>query len=424
MAKIPRDPSFDATLALMREGYCFISNRCDRLGSDVFATRLMMHRAICMRGERASRLFYGSGAFTRRGATPQITLRLLQDYGSVQLLDGPAHRRRKAMFMRLLTDPDQVARIRTLFANQLADAFSAWRQRGEVVLMDEMPLLLTGVALDWVGISRSDIDPQRLAARLAGMIENAGRIGPSAWFALVGRRRTERDLRGLVRQRRGAPPGASQTPFANVCDFANDGGSQLSEEEAVVESLNLLRPIVAVGRFISFAVAALADRPDLRAEFAKDRQTGLAERFAEEVRRTAPFFPFVGGRAMRNLNWDGYSIRRGDWVLFDLYGTNHSPKLYDWPEQFDPGRNLSWRNLDYSFVPQGGGDPTKSHRCPGEAFTVALMAEAILAFSSEPGWRVVRDANGVDLSRIPAYPPVGTMVRFATEDERPAGTSD
>lgn len=57
----------------------------------------MMHRAICMQGKRASRLFYGSGAVTRRGATPQITLQLLQDHGSVQLLDGPARRRRKAL---------------------------------------------------------------------------------------------------------------------------------------------------------------------------------------------------------------------------------------------------------------------------------------------------------------------------------------
>ncbi|MER8545794.1 hypothetical protein [Mesorhizobium sp. M0684] len=94
---IPR-AAFDSTLALLREGYDFISARCRRMNTDIFATRLMLRPAICVRGAEAAEMFYGGDHFTRIGAMPQTTLRLLQDKGSVQALDGAAHRHRKARF--------------------------------------------------------------------------------------------------------------------------------------------------------------------------------------------------------------------------------------------------------------------------------------------------------------------------------------
>jgi len=57
----------DSTLALLREGYAFIPNRCRRYGSDVFETRLMLTRAVCVTGREASEVFYEPVRFTRRG---------------------------------------------------------------------------------------------------------------------------------------------------------------------------------------------------------------------------------------------------------------------------------------------------------------------------------------------------------------------
>src|ERR1700752_5342083 len=99
MRAIPRSPVFDSTLALGREGYGFIGNQCERLGTDIFRTRLMLKHVVCMRGTCAAEIFYTGDRFTRVGAMPVTVLKLLQDYGSVQLLDGAAHRRRKRMFL-------------------------------------------------------------------------------------------------------------------------------------------------------------------------------------------------------------------------------------------------------------------------------------------------------------------------------------
>ena len=103
MREIPRDGALDSTLALLREGYEFVSNRCNRYETDVFQARIMLRRTVCMRGVEAAKLFYDEQRMTRRGAAPLRLQLTLFGRGGVQSLDGQAHRHRKAMFMSLMS---------------------------------------------------------------------------------------------------------------------------------------------------------------------------------------------------------------------------------------------------------------------------------------------------------------------------------
>lgn len=49
MTDLPRDRRPDSTIAFLRDGYEFISNRCDRFRSDVFETRAAWG-AVCLAG--------------------------------------------------------------------------------------------------------------------------------------------------------------------------------------------------------------------------------------------------------------------------------------------------------------------------------------------------------------------------------------
>ena len=69
---IPLDPGIDNSLALLSEGYTYVSRRCERLGSDVFATRPMLNPVVCMRGAEAARLFYDGDRFTQTGGAPAV----------------------------------------------------------------------------------------------------------------------------------------------------------------------------------------------------------------------------------------------------------------------------------------------------------------------------------------------------------------
>ena len=52
--KFPREEGIDHSLQLLKEGYHFIVNRQRDLQSDVFETRLLGKKTICMVGGRSS----------------------------------------------------------------------------------------------------------------------------------------------------------------------------------------------------------------------------------------------------------------------------------------------------------------------------------------------------------------------------------
>jgi fatty-acid peroxygenase len=112
MPDMPQDSSPDATLALLRDGYDFIRNRCRELDTDVFRTRIGLEQTICMRDAEAARLFSDTERFQREGAAPSLARKTLFGEGGVQGLDGEPHRHRKAMFMSLMTPQRAAGRLR------------------------------------------------------------------------------------------------------------------------------------------------------------------------------------------------------------------------------------------------------------------------------------------------------------------------
>lgn len=70
MISIPRDQTFDNTFAMIGDSYEFILKRCRQLGSDVFETRLLLRKTICMTGPDAAELFCDHRRFIRRHAAP------------------------------------------------------------------------------------------------------------------------------------------------------------------------------------------------------------------------------------------------------------------------------------------------------------------------------------------------------------------
>lgn len=57
MPDIPRDRTFDSTFALARDSYEYIAKRCRRYGADLFQTRIILRKTICMTGPEAAALF-------------------------------------------------------------------------------------------------------------------------------------------------------------------------------------------------------------------------------------------------------------------------------------------------------------------------------------------------------------------------------
>jgi fatty-acid peroxygenase len=396
--------STDSTLALLSEGYAFIPTRCRRYGTDVFETRLMLTKAVCMLGEEAAEVFYEPSRFTRKGALPQTTLRLLQDKGSAQVMDDEAHRWRKQMFMSLMT-PTGIQRLTDVMADQWRARIRKWEGMDDVVLFHEVEEILCRAACGWAGVPLAEPEAKQRTREFAAMIDGAGAIGPRNWRGQVLRARTERWIRNVIEKVRAGELEVAEGSAAHViARHRNLNGELLDTDVAAVELINVLRPVVAVARYVIFAALALHEHPECRQGLRAGGDDYL-ELFVQEVRRFYPFFPFVGGRVRNEFDWRGRHFARGTWVLLDLYGTNHDARIWEEPGAFRPERFRRWDASAFNFIPQGGGDHYRDHRCAGERITIELTKRAVRLLTESMRYDVVPEQDlGIDLSRMPAIP--------------------
>lgn len=412
---VPRLPGLDHTISLVREGYQFVGRRCDARAVDGVVARLQGREALCVRGLEGAGLVYGGAQVTRAGAIPTPTRHLLQDDGSVQGLDGVAHQRRRDLFLEVLgpRSADQlVGIVRTWWASTVND----WPVGVTRSLHDVANRVLTGAVLEWASLPSDDVTLSRMVRPLAAMVDHAGLsegIAVSSlagnWWARARRRSVERwigDHLQVLRSRDRQPDADRSSPAARMALHCEDG-VPLPIGTAAVELLNLVRPVVAVSRFVVFTAMALARHPEWSMRLADD-DTPAAVAFAHEVRRTHPFFPVILTVARGEAHWGPVVVPPGTLVLFDLYGTNHHHELWPYPWAFRPERFQEPDAVD-RLVPQGWGDPVSSHRCPGEPMTVRLLAELGSELARFPHRLPMQDLS-LPLDRLPTLPAGGLQV--------------
>ena len=68
MSSIPSAKGIDSTLALLRNPYEFIPDTCRDLEGDLFETRILFQKTICMTGAAAAEVFYSEDGLVRAGA--------------------------------------------------------------------------------------------------------------------------------------------------------------------------------------------------------------------------------------------------------------------------------------------------------------------------------------------------------------------
>lgn len=399
---MPRENTLDAAPALLREGYAYIGNRCRRLGSDVFETRLLTQPTVCMRGAQAARAFY-EHPITRVGGLPAPLFTLLQDKGSVAALNGPQHRHRKRMFLNLL-ERSRLDNLTGIAGQEWELALARWARADHVVLLPAVSRILTWAACRWAGVPLGEPEAGERTRELAAMIDGSGSFGPRNVRGQLLRRRAERWAGNLVEAVRNGtlrPPDGSA--LAVVAAHRDPGGALLTPQQGAVELINVLRPTVAVARYIVFLALALHEHPEAAT-------VGPAS-VALEVRRYYPFFPALGGRVREPFTWRDYHFPAGRRVLLDLYGTNRDPAAWESPEAFRPQRFDGWPGDPYTLVPQGGGEHSRDHRCPGEWATIDLLVQAHHFLTRRMRYDVPAQDLRVRLSRIPAQPESGFLVR-------------
>ncbi|MBM9593229.1 cytochrome P450 [Roseitranquillus sediminis] len=407
MLELPRDPAFDATVPLLRDPYRYISRRASELGSDAFRTRLMGRRTVCLTGPAGAALFYRHPALRRQGAIPAPVRQVLfGPTGVVQGLDGARHRRRKAMFLEMMSEARMDALDR-LVLDRIDGRIPAWSD--DVDLYRETRTLLAAAACEWSGVPLGEAEVATRADQLDDEFRFAGTVGPAHLLGVRSRKETQAWIGGVidaVRQGQLDPP--HDSPAAIVARWTGLDGAPLPREIAAAELLSVLRPTVAVAVWVVFLAHALHRHPTLRPAVADD--SAYRHAFVQEVRRTYPFFPLLAAIAEDDVPLDGARILAGSRVLLDLWGTNRHPQAWIDGGAFRPERFRGWPGDPFTMIPQGGAEYATHHRCPGEWITIRLMEIFADLLAARLDYRVLTPAAQPDMSRLPALPPGGFRI--------------
>ena len=407
---VPKEEGLDHSLSLLREGYLYILNRRQSFQSDIFETRLLGKKAICMGGKEAAAVFYDNSKFKREGVAPNRVAETLFGKKGVQTLDGDAHKHRKQMFMSLMSR-ERLQKLNEIHAKQWENALEKWQQMEEIELYEETLEIMCRTACEWAGVPVEEEGIKKLADDLRAMFESATAVGPSHWAGRHARNRVEKGVGELIDQVRDEKLRPEEGTALHEFSWHRDlEGNLLETKVAAVENINILRPIVAISVYINFSALAVHHYPEER-EKLKSGDGKLAQMFVQEVRRFYPFFPFAVAEVKDEFTWNDYTFEEGTLTLLDLYGTNHDPTIWENPDVFKPSRFENWDDSPFSFIPQGGGDHYLGHRCAGEWVTIEIMKVSLDFLVN----RMTYDVPEQDLSyskvSIPSLPNSKVIIR-------------
>jgi fatty-acid peroxygenase len=423
MPQIIRDPSFDSTLDLLREGYPFLYSRSQRFDSDIFQIRLMGMKAICLHGAEAAELFYDPKKFIRTGVIPRRVQTTLMGLHAIQTRDNEEHRCRKEMFMSMMT-PGSRHRLMTLLAEEWQRYARSWALQDEVVLFREAQEILCRAACTWADVPLQEDEVGLRAQQFGDMIDAFGGVGLRHGRGKLARMQSESWMRGIIRDiRSGKLTVQEGTPAYTVAWHREPDGELFDVQMAAIELMNAIRPIVAIATYITFAALALHEFPPYRQQL-RDPHEDYAELFVQEVRRYFPFTPFVGAIVREDFTWHGFEFPKGTMVLLDVYGTDRDERQWEDPEVFWPERFRHWKENAYDFIPQGGGEYLTGHRCAGEWITIEAIKQAVGFLNDSIAFEVPPQDLNYDLSRMPTLPRSGfimTNVRLTGKGAPVAG---
>lgn len=408
--QVPHLKSPDSTFSLLSEGYLYLSNRMKKYQTDILITRIMGKKAICITGEEAARLIYQPDLFERTNAIPMRIQKTLFGVQAIQTMDGEQHLHRKQLFLSLLTR-DQEEKVSKLMTKNWESKIAFWEQAKEIILQEEAKEVLCRTALEWAGIPFNEGEVKSLSVDFGNLVDSFGGVGVRHQKGRVARKRTEKWLSNIIHEVRCKHQDAIEGTALHAMAYYRDlTGNQLEDRMAAIELINIIRPIITISTYITFAALALYKHPKWKDSLLTKNVINMGM-FLQEVRRFYPFSPILGAKVKEEFTWKQVKFEKGELVLLDVFGTNHDPGVWEKANRFWPDHFRDWNGNLFNFIPQGGGDPAVGHRCPGEGFTMGLMKTSMEFLLHKIEYEVPEQDLRINLVRMPTLPKSGFRIK-------------
>lgn len=379
---IPKDKNWDNTMNLFREGPFFISNRCEQLKSDIFQTRVMFQSVVCIRGQGPADFFHTAKHLSsQEKQAPFFVKNLIQNLQSFLMFEDSAAEVRHDLFASFIT-PRSLDFLAIYFTEVWHRRMKVWGKLHRINLFNEMNRILTITACQWLGIELSEEEIELRVEELSLLSHGYCDPNFNQWRLVRLRSRCNQWATKLIQSvRLGSQPFSEDySPLHAIGDFKESHNNKLLPEPiAAAEVIHILMSIVSLSKHMVFAAHALDLHPEYRFRLNKDSEL---EDYIQEVQRFYSFFPFLGGKTSEPFKWREYSLKKNQWVLFDLYGANHHPDLWKEPNMFRPERFREESCSLYNLTPQGIYSLTKNSDSPNDAITLKVMKQFLQVWNS------------------------------------------
>ncbi|KAH7549474.1 hypothetical protein ACOSP7_025718 [Xanthoceras sorbifolium] len=229
---------------------------------------------------------------------------------------------------------------------------------------------------------------------------------------LQGRKRAMKMLKGLLQERR-ANPRKNQNDFYDyVLEELEKEGTILTEAIALdLMFVLLFASFETTSLALTFAIKILSDNPQALKQLTEEHEAILKNRenidsgltwqeyksmtytfqFINETVRLANIVPAIFRKALKDIQFQGYTIPAGWAVMVCPPAVHLNPAKYEDPLAFSPSR---WKGMETNgaskhFMAFGGG----MRFCVGTEFTKVQMAVFLHCLVTKYRWQAVKGGN-------------------------------
>lgn len=233
-------------------------------------------------------------------------------------------------------------------------------------------------------------------------------------------RRVDKTVYGIIAERRASDNESVDMLSMLMSAVDKDSGECMDDTQLRDEIVTLLfSGFDTTSRTLTWVFHALAQNPEVEAALHQELETVLQGRaphvndlpnlpytqmLVKETMRMFPANAIIGRRAKADDVIDGHAIPAGSYLTISPYLAQHSAKIWDKPERFDPLRFAPEREKTigkFDYYPFGAGP----RQCIGKGLAMMTipLAVAMIAqryrFTSLPGFVVEHDIKVTFQSR-------------------------
>ncbi len=373
------------TLPFVSDGFRFINERVERHGL-IFSTHLFGRETVIICGPEATGLFADDTKIKRRNAMPPHIATLFA--GNVlPLLDGTEHRERKHFVLAAFDEPMLRGSVSSL-SGAVRESLNQWSMHNRAyALLDDLKKLSLHCILSTVLSINNDAEINTLNDDYATLTQAMTRLpinlpGLPFWKAKRALERILARYQRCIDEHRARPFDDGLSRMLHARSPIDE--RPIGDDEAKRELHHIVVAGLIVWCWMARAIIETCTNVELKSTLSEEAsrvcgrdaltldhfsQMPTLDRAVMEVQRVTPILPQLFGIAANDFEFRGHLVRQNTAVMWAWQASHHLAEHYPHPNVFDVQRfaapRLEHTRCPHVFAPQGTGDATRTHKCPG-----------------------------------------------------------